>query len=164
MKRVLVLSFVLALAITTLAFAQGKPDFSGTWTLDPAKSDLGQMRPAGKQAPMRTVTLVIKQTGDTLTIQRSMGKNQEVASYKLDGSESINKLPSGNEARTIMKWSGATLVAKTTAKINSPEGGGMDTEMTDVRSLSSDGKVMTLSVTRKTPRGEVKQTLIYNKQ
>ena len=164
MKRVLVLSFVLALAITTLAFAQGKPDFSGTWTLDPAKSDLGQMRPTGKQAPMRTITLVIKQTGDTLTVQRSMGKNQEVASYKLDGSESINKLPSGNEARTIMKWSGATLVARTTAKINDSEGGGMNTEMTDVRSLSPDGKVMTLSVTRKTPRGEVKQTLIYNKQ
>ena len=163
MKRVLVLSFVLALAITTLAFAQGKPDFSGTWTLDFAKSDMGQMRPAGKQAPMRTITLVIKQTGDTLTVQRSMGKNQEVASYKLDGSETTNKLPSGNETKSTVKWVGATLVSRTTAKIGDSEGG-MNTEMTDVRSLSPDGKIMTLSVTRKTPRGEVKQTLVYNKQ
>lgn len=36
--------------------------------------------------------------------------------------------------------------------------------MTDVRSLDASGQVMTLEVTRQTPRGEVKQTLIYNKQ
>ena len=167
MKRVLVLTFALALAVTTLAFAQGKPDFSGTWVLDPTKSDMGQIRPGGRQTPARTVTLDIKQTADTLTIQRSTGKHQDVAVFKLDGSESINKMPSGNEAKTVMKWSGNTLVGKTTAKIGQAEAdspGGMEVEMTDVRSLSPDGKVMTLSITRKAPRGVVTQTLVYNKK
>jgi hypothetical protein len=36
--------------------------------------------------------------------------------------------------------------------------------MSDARSLSADGKVMTLDVTRKTDRGDVKQKLIYNKE
>ena len=38
------------------------------------------------------------------------------------------------------------------------------TEISDVRSLSADGKVMTIDVTRKTDRGDVKQKLIYNRE
>ena len=163
MKRTPALSLLMILAVAAIAFAQGTTDFSGTWVLDPDKSEMGQLRPGGRRAPMHTVTLVIKQTRDTLTIQRSMGKNQEVAVFKLDGSESVNKLPSGNEARTVMKWSGAALVGKTTTKMGNAEGGAT-VEMNEVRSLSPDGRVMTLSITRKTPRGEVKQTLVYNKQ
>ena len=165
MKRPLVLSLVLAVAITTLVFAQGKPDFSGTWVLDTANSDLGRGSPAGKQMPMRTVTLVLKQTSDTLTIQRTVGEQKETALYKLDGSVSTNKLPSGNESKSTAKWVGATLAIKTTAEISNPEDGAkIKTEMTDVRILSADGQVMTVVVTRQTPRGEVKQTLVYNKQ
>ena len=39
MKRVLSLAFVVALIVPFIAQAQAKPDFSGSWTLDPAKSD-----------------------------------------------------------------------------------------------------------------------------
>jgi hypothetical protein len=165
MKRALVFTLVLAVAITTLVFAQGRPDFSGTWVLDASKSDVGRGSPAGKQMPMRTVTLVLKQTSDTLTIQRTVGEQKETALYKLDGSVSANKLPSGNESKSTAKWVGATLAIKTTAEISDPEGGAkIKTEMTDVRSLSADAQVMTVVVTRQTPRGEVKQTLVYNKQ
>ncbi|RPJ64622.1 MAG: hypothetical protein EHM24_22475, partial [Acidobacteria bacterium] len=41
MRRAAVFTVVLALAVVTLAFAQAKPDFSGTWTLDAAKSEMG---------------------------------------------------------------------------------------------------------------------------
>ena len=165
MKRVLVFSLVMAVAITTLVFAQGKSDFSGTWVFDASKSDMGRGSPAGKQMPMRTITLVINQTSDTLNIQRIVGEQKETASYKLNGSVSTNKLPSGNETKSTAKWVGASLEIKTTAEISDPEGGAkIKTEMTDVRSLSADGQVMTVIVTRQTPRGEVKQTLVYNKQ
>jgi hypothetical protein len=163
MKRISVLTFLMVVAITTLAFAQAKPDFSGTWVLDAAKSNLGLIGPGAKQAPMRTVTLVLKQTRDVLTIQRTVGERKETAVYKLDGSESTNKLPSGDETKSIVKWVDATLVSRTTAKMNDPQGG-RNVEMTDVRSLSANGQVMTVVVTRQTPRGEVKQTLVYNKK
>lgn len=163
MKRALILSVVMSVAIATLVFAQGKLDFSGTWILDAAKSDLGRTSSAAKQMPMRTVTLVLKQTSDALTIQRTTGEQKETAVYKMDGSVSTNKLPSGNESKSTVKWVGSTLVTKTTTKMDDSLGGGI-AEMTDVRSLSADGQVMTLVVTRQTPRGDVKQTLLYNKQ
>jgi len=155
MKRVLFFSLVLMLAFTGSVYAQSGPDFSGTWVLDTAKSDLGMNNPAAKQMPMHKVSLILRQTASQLTIERSTG---DTAVYNLDGSESINSLPSGSQATTLMKWAGDTLVAKTTSNI-----GGQSVEMTDVRSLDASGQVMTVHVTRQTPRSEVKQTLIYNK-
>ena len=40
-SAVFIMVFI-TLAFSGSAFAQGKPDFSGTWTLDIAKSDIGQ--------------------------------------------------------------------------------------------------------------------------
>jgi hypothetical protein len=156
MKKNLIFSLIMALTLASVGYAQAKPDFSGTWVLDTAKSDLGTNSPAAKQVPMRKVELILKQTGSQLSIERAPG---EVAVYKLDGSESFNNLPGGNQATTKMTWVGDTLVGKTTSTI-----GEMHVEMTDVRSLDVGGKVMTLKVARQTPRGEVNQTLIYQKQ
>jgi hypothetical protein len=157
MKRVLIISLALVFAAAGFAYAQ--TDFTGTWVLDFAKSDMGTGSAAGKRTPVRPVVIVIKQTTNLLTIERSAGNRKETAVYKLDGSESINTLPSSAEARTRMKWAGDTLVAKTTSNV-----GGMNTEMTDLRSLDASGRVMTVKVARTTPRGVVNSTLIYNKQ
>ena len=121
MKRISVLTFLIVVAITTLAFAQAKPDFSGTWVLDDTKSNLGRVGPGAKQAQMRTVTLVLKQTHDTLTIQRAVGEQKGTAVYKLDGSESTNKLPSGDETKSRLKWVDGTLVSRSTTKISNPK-------------------------------------------
>ena len=105
---------------------------------------------------MRKVELILKQTDKQLSIERSPG---ETAVYKLDGSESVNRLPGGNQSSTKMNWVGDTLVGKTTSSL-----GNTKVEMTDVRRLDASGKVMILQVVRQTPRGEVKQTLVYLKQ
>jgi hypothetical protein len=148
----------ITLVFSGSAFAQGKPDFSGTWTLDTAKSDMGQGR-ASAQAPTRTVTVVIKQTPGALVIDRKAGERVETATLKLDGSESINKSPSGQDIKSTSQWVGSTLVTK--SMMATGEG---TAETSDVRSLSADGKVMTIDMTRKTPRGDVRQKLIYNRQ
>ncbi len=156
MKRTLIFSLVLVLAIAGIVFAQSA-DFSGTWVLDYAKSDLGS--PMASKMQARKIVLVIKQTANQLSIERSMGDRKETAVFKLDGSESVNPLPGGGKMSTWTKWSGATLVAKSTSVI-----GGSNVEVNDLRSLSANGRIMTLQVTRTTPRGVTKQTLIYNKQ
>ena len=156
MKRKTFFISILVFAVTSYSLAVGTPDFSGTWILDTEKSDLGFR--AGN-ASMQKVTLVIKQTATTLSVERKLANQDETAVFKLDGTESINKAPSGKDIKSTSSWVGSTLVTKSTMEM-----GNMTAQTTDVRSVSSDGKVMTIQVTRQTPQGEGKQTLVYNKQ
>lgn len=157
MKRVAVFIIFITLTFSGSAFALGKPDFSGTWILDMAKSDMGQGRPG---TPAAKVTLVIKQTSAILATKRKVGERSETATEKLDGSESINKSPSGQDIKSTNRWEGSTLVTKSFMST----GQGI-VESTFFRSLSADGKVMTINTTMKTPNGNVKKMkLIYNKQ
>ena len=140
-----------------LAF--GATDFSGTWTLDPARSDLGAGAGAAK-APQQKVTIVLKQAAGTLAVERKAGQGTETAIYKLDGSTSVNKAPGGNEIRSNTTWVGDTLVTKSSMTLE----GGATTQMSDVRSLADGGRTLVIEVTRQTPRGEVKQRLVYARQ
>jgi hypothetical protein len=76
------------LAVATLAWAQ-KPDFSGTWTLDPASAPTGGGGGGGGSA-LGNGPATVKQTADALTIERTMGDDKVTLTYKLDGSESRN--------------------------------------------------------------------------
>ena len=107
-------------AVAAVAFAQAKPDFSGTWTLDPEASGMaagaapgsgGGGRRGGMAGPM-----VVKQTADTLTVERGQGERKTVSTYKLDGTESVNKQTMGQneiELKSVAKWDGAKLTIKT---------------------------------------------------
>jgi hypothetical protein len=80
----------------------GKPDFTGTWTLDAAKSDApGRGGRGGAQGPI-TVT----QDANTLTQKRG----EQTLVYKLDGSESSNEVQGRGGVQTVKskaKWEGA---------------------------------------------------------
>jgi hypothetical protein len=72
MKRVLVLAIASAVILPFVARAQTKSDFSGTWALDVARSDPPMGR-GGRGGPAGPVTLVIKQTADTLVVETRRG-------------------------------------------------------------------------------------------
>jgi len=105
------------LAVSSVAFAQ-KPDFSGTWTPDaaaapaaPAGGGGGGQRGGGGGGPM-----TVKQTATELTIERTMGENKTTATYKLDGTESVNKMMGRGgevETKSTAKWDGSKLVIST---------------------------------------------------
>lgn len=106
------------LSIATMAFAQAKPDFSGTWTPDQAAAPAGGGGGGGRG--MGAGPMTIKQDATTLTITRTMGENQVVQTYKLDGTESVNKMSMGRgenareiEAKSTAKWDGSKLVITT---------------------------------------------------
>jgi hypothetical protein len=149
---------ILICATTHYAFS-AEPDFTGTWVLDTEKSTMGSGRSGAGKLPMQKVTVVIKQTGTTLSIERKTADRTETAVFKLDGTETVNKLPSGNDIKSTSDWVGSTLVTKSTMVLE-----GTTVQATDVRSLSPDGKVMTIQVTSQTPNGEAKSTVVYNKQ
>lgn len=118
MKRATIGMFAVAIfAMATVAFAQ-KPDFSGSWTIDPEASGMaaggGGRGPAG---PM-----VVKQTADTLTTEATRGENKVTMTYKLDGTESTNTTTGRGgatvESKSTAKFDGAKLVITTKAGEN----------------------------------------------
>jgi polyisoprenoid-binding protein YceI len=108
-------------AVAAVAFAQAKPDFSGTWTLDPEASGMaaggGQGRGGGRGGgALGNGPATVKQTADTLTIERTMGENKVTTTYKLDGTESKNSMTTGRgtfESTSTAKLDGSTLTITT---------------------------------------------------
>ena len=96
---------VLALAvIPVLAETQGRPNFSGTWNCDAARS-----------VACPSDTLIVKHSGETLTVQ-GPGEKTVVQTYKLNGTETINepaqevgitgrRLP---QSKVTARWDSAT--------------------------------------------------------
>jgi hypothetical protein len=130
------------LAVATVAFAQ-KPDFSGTWTPDtsgtaaPTAGGGGGGGRRGGGGPM-----TVKQTADTLSIERQGQNGAMTTTYKLDGSESKNAGRGGAEMVSTAKWDGSKLVITTKTDQGdqtqtwSLEGGNLVIERTGARGPS----------------------------
>lgn len=142
------------LSIATMAFAQAKPDFSGTWTPDQAAAPAGG---GGGGRGMGAGPMTIKQDATTLTITRTMGENQVATVYKLDGTETENKVSMrGQEMvqKSSAKWDGSKLVL--TTKSAGPDG----QERVQSQTWSLDGG--NLVVERAGREGAVQKT-VYKK-
>jgi hypothetical protein len=159
MKRVLLLAATMAVILPFVAHAQAKPDFSGTWTLDTAKSDPA---PAGRGGGGGgAATLTIKQTGTELSIMSEGRQGPQTMTYKLDGSESTNQVMGRGGAaavKSVAKWDGASLVIETTREFN-----GMSITSKEVRTLDNGGKEMRVDTIVQTPNGEQKRKIIYTR-
>jgi hypothetical protein len=132
------------LCLMTLPYAAAAaPNFSGTWVLNPSKgANLGMM------ASMQLVE-TIKQTGDRFAITDAGTMNGQTQSnevlYDLNGKPGTNLNPMGQKNETVSKWVGGRLVTTWTA-----EGAiaGTRTLRTETRSISADGKTMTVESVR----------------
>lgn len=154
MKRARVgLIAVAILAVATVAFAQ-KPDFSGSWA--PEAPAAGATPPAGGGGGGggrgMTGPMTVKQTADTLTIDRTMGENKVTSTYKLDGTESKNtgmgRGGTPTESVSTAKWDGTKLVIVTKTG---------EREQTQTWSLEAGN----LTIERQTQNGPVKT--VYKK-
>jgi hypothetical protein len=160
MKRALVvLTAILALAVAVPAFAQ-KADFSGTWVRDAEKSDAMGGRGGGGGGMTMDVTLTIKQTADTLTVERKVGENAQTITYKLDGTEAKNAGGRGGEATYKSKWEGATLVTEITRMGR----GGNPTTSTEKISLDGGALVMATTSAGRGGGEPVTRKQVYNKK
>src|SRR5438128_1927101 len=80
MKRVLVFALAAAVVLPFHARAQAKPDFSGTWTLDTAKSDPAPQGRGGGGGGAGSIT--IKQTGAELAVTSEGRQGPQTMTYK----------------------------------------------------------------------------------
>ena len=130
---------LLAVAPTVAgAQAAARPDYTGTYVLDPALSE-GQMVP-------QKMTLKIAQAPADLTVERTitgeMGETKSQVKYALDGSTSkntINMGPNPVEVSTVVTWEGDSPVLT-----SSMQAGGGDAQIVEKWSLADDGKKLTV--------------------
>jgi hypothetical protein len=148
MKRMLLLAMMGAVILPFAARAQSKTDMSGTWTLDASKSDAPMGR-GGRGGGRGGGPVEIRQTADSITIGP--------ATYKLDGSESVNE-GRGGQMKSKAHWDGVKLVIETTRDMQ-----GMSITSKEVRSLSADGKEMTVETNFSTPQGDRATKQVYTK-
>jgi hypothetical protein len=168
-ERVLtgIITVAIALVTASVATAQAKPNFSGTWTLDVEKSDMGGRGPGGSGpgggGPGRPMDakVVITQTAGELSIDQQVNGNSNVLMIKLDGSESVNTGMRGGEVKSKARWDGATLIVQSVQTMRTPNGE-RTLETTETRSLAPDGS-MIVERTTETPRGTRTQKLVFKK-
>ena len=150
-----------------LAFAQDtKPNFAGEWTLDREKSEMGEPRQGGgggRGRGMGMGSFSITQEGDALVLKRKVEFQGEERTFEsrhtIDGKENINEGFRGSSIKSKTHWEGTKLV--TESVMETPNG---TRETKEVRSLSTDGKTMTVETTSKGGFGEGTRKMVYNKK
>ena len=115
MQRTVVAIFIAALVALLPSFAApaAKSNFSGTWVMDEKRSVS-----ANSGTPYVPVTLVIKQTAATMTVETRQGDQSETIVYKLDGSQTEKPSEGNNAFQWRAQWEGASLLTETHRNIN----------------------------------------------
>jgi hypothetical protein len=154
------LLFLLLAIAPKLSQAQAKhPNYSGSYVLDTAASDKGQMTP-------QKLTLTIAQTPTSIVVDRAqssqMGDMNVKLTYALDGTTSKNQLNMGGtmiDVSTVVTWEGDSPVFTSTRKV-----GDMEVQSVDKWSLSEGGKKLTTSRMFNMGGQEMSSKLVLNKQ
>lgn len=162
--QVLTVSLICALlVIPTTSFAGEKTDFTGEWTLNESKSDLGEGR------FFSAMKMTVKQEGNTITIDRTRtgrdgGERITSETLTLDGKENINK-GENRSSTSIVTWSddGTTLTIKS-AREFSRQGETFEMNSTEVWTLAEDGKILNIQSDTSSSRGERSVILVYEKK
>lgn len=160
------ISMMLFLCVAVGFGEDTKPNFTGDWTLDRDKSELGEPGPGGgggRGRGMGLSAISITHEGDALVLKRKVEFQGEARVFEsrltTDGKESVNEGFRGSSIKSKTHWEGMKLT--TESVMETPNG---TRETKEVRSLSPDGKIMTVETTSKGGFGEGTRTLVYNKK
>jgi hypothetical protein len=156
MIRRVIAPALLAASLLASAYAQQKPNFTGTWKLNVAKSDFGMV--PGPDSRLDVITHNEPTLTDKVAADTAQGKQDYTAVYTTDGKEAVNKR-GPVEAKSILHWDGGKLVMDTKLNVND-----QDITIKAVWTLSADGKTLTQNVHLAAAMGETDQTLLYEKQ
>jgi hypothetical protein len=144
----------------------GGPDWGGG-TSSGGSSGRGSSQDEGQQGtrPRWGIPekLTIEHVEPSLTVMRIVKLDGEAreqdSKYTTDGKSNINEMPDGRTIKSKTKWEGLQLVTK--SEVDTPRG---KMNLVETRTLSSDGKVMTVALETKGETGERTQHLIYQRE
>lgn len=156
MKVLLTIS-LLAAGLATAAMAADKPNFSGDWKLNAAKSTLGPM-----PAPT-SYTRKVTHAEPSITIEDTQtgtpaGDQHEVHTYTTDGKE-ISYQTNGADIKSAATWDGDALQFNTKASVQ-----GMDIVLKAKMTLGDGGKTLNNAVHITTPQGDLDIIYVFDKQ
>ena len=169
-RNFIVVAAVLLFCAAVSVSAQGKPDFSGKWVMDPASAPAppagagggggGGGRGGGRGGGFGQ-EFTAKQDAKTLTITQMQGDQAVNLTYNLDGSESKNTTQGrGGPQEQVSKatWDGSKLVIVTTLNV-----GGNAIEQRRV--MSMEGGNLVIETTNPGREGGAPTTtkLVYKK-
>jgi hypothetical protein len=156
MKSLMKIALTLA-ALAGIALAADKPNFSGDWKMNAAKSNFGPV-----PAPA-TYTRKITQADPSITVEdtqtgTALGDQHDTRTYTTDGKE-ISYQANGADIKSAATWDGNALMINSKASVQ-----GMDILIKDTITLGDDGKTMTDSVHIGTAQGDLDLTVVFEKQ
>lgn len=163
---------LLALVVTT---AQAQPQFTGTWVLDRAQSQLPSHGPHGKggtAAPQGTppdVKLIVEQQGNTLKATRMVaeGTRERASSetFVIDGAERTEQTRRGGTSVTKATLGGDRLTVNKTHTKPAKEQGqpARSFSRESVWTLSPDGRTLTINTTMHSTRGDHTMRTVFTK-
>jgi hypothetical protein len=149
--------------------AQDRPDFSGTWVVEQVDVQMPQGGPArgqggfggggfgrrgggepGARQGRGGAFGAVFENGDRVSIRQTANalivsdeRRSQISSYPIDGRETSNPGVGDNMVKTKTRWEGVALVTESAQTVSGPQGERTIT-MREVRSLSADGRTMTL--------------------
>ena len=139
MKYTTRMAIVLTVALTATATAQSRPDFSGVWRRINAPATAVTF--PGQPAFPTLISTTIVQSATRMTVEyKSVQEGREQVltyDYKLDGSESVNKI-AGALHRTTAAWQDDALVLTSTVAMD----GQSDWRVTDIYRLEKGNLVI----------------------
>ncbi|HTE40261.1 MAG TPA: hypothetical protein VK629_05505 [Steroidobacteraceae bacterium] len=150
-------AFMMAMALMVFAgsaVAADKPNFSGIWKMDPAKSAYGQV------PPPELFVRRIEHAEPMITIveeQRGVGTTPETSrKMKTDGTPTVETI-NGAALKLTAVWEGSTLFAQTAIE-------SFGVAFKDRMSLSADGKTLTSVVKIDSAQGAVELKIVFERQ
>ena len=139
---------------------EAKPDFSGTWVLDLARSNPGPL-----PAP-ESLQVVIDHKDPAITSTLTQKAADDVATSRTvittDGQENRNTVSTPDGEVTLIsrsRWSGRTLITATSTTVQ-----GTPIGVTESWSLSADGKEMVVSRAFSSDQGAFQQKFVFTRR
>lgn len=155
-RRVMIVAAAAAVFVVCLPGAE-KPDFSGIWKLNNAKSDFGPM-PGGPDKFERTIDHKDPSLKMT-TVQAFQGQERtNNVEYTIDGQEKTVETAMGPMKVTPV-WKGDNLEITVRREFQ-----GSEIKSVETWSLSEDGKTLTVKTDISAPQGEFTLKFVLDKQ
>ena len=155
MIRRVIAPALLAVSLLATAYAQQKPNFTGTWKLNVGKSDFGPVPgPDTRTQKIDHKDPALKVANDE---EGPMGKQNWEINLVADGTEVTAKM-GDRDVKNAVAWEANNIVVTTKLQYE-----GSDVVIKATYVLSDDGKVLTVNAHITSPMGEFDQKLIYEK-
>jgi hypothetical protein len=148
---------ILLANIFAFALSAQVVDFSGNWSLDPAKSKLSE------QFSMAPAKILISQSSAEINMEKhSDFQGQEMVTndkLSLDGKECINKGFMDSEKKSTVSWDSTSQSLTIISKVVMNDGG--EINIKEVYSITEKALVIVSNVS--SPFGDMVETMVYNK-